>query len=283
MMWLTYAGKEFFRKKIILVTLILTLLFVGLYSFGLSKLSQELNHQASSSIDNMATGLGLLTLGLLFAHMIVAFLVFFSTMGAISGEVENGLMLAVLARPISRFKVYLGKYAGFACWIALYSAILFWAVVLPMHYLMDFPLFPLAVLKSFLLFIWVPMLLLAVSMLGSTYLPMLGNGVACAILYGISLFSGFAENIFNTDRDYPTLDHITLLISMLMPSDAILRRITYEIVGGPDLPWPDEITRSLGPFSIANVPSATFILYSFVYAALLLGWGCAAFKRKDIA
>lgn len=279
MMWVTYAGKELLRKKIILVSLILTLLFVGLFSFGLFKISQ---HQ--TVLQQMIDGMALLAVGLFFAQMIVAFLVFFSSMGIISGEVENGLMLAVLARPIPRWKVYLGKYAGTAVWLVLYSAVLFWAIVLPVHWLLHFPLLPMAVIKAFMLFIWIPLLLLAVSMLGSTYLPMLGNGVACAMLFGLSLFSGFAENLFNRNQDqgHHAASHIALVISMLMPSDGIFRRIIYETVGGPDLPITSDITQ-LGPFSTANVPSTAFIVYSAVYLLVLLAAGCAAFKRKDIA
>ena len=283
MMWFIFAGKELFRKKIILITCVLTLCFVALYSWGLWKISRMTEGVGDSPVQQLLDGAMVLSLGLLFAQMIAAFLVFFSTMGAVSGEVESGLMLAQLARPIPRWKIYMGKYAGIACWMLLYNAVLFWAILLPVHVLMDFPLLPLAVMKSFLLFLFIPLLLLALSLLGSTLLPTLGNGAACAMLYGLGLFSGFADNLFNLGKTNLTVSNASLLISLLIPSDSLSRRLSYEIVGGPDLPLTTDMLRSMGPFSIANVPSITFLIYTVVYGVLLLLIGCTVFHKKDIA
>ncbi|MFC5649362.1 ABC transporter permease subunit [Paenibacillus solisilvae] len=282
MMWITFAGKELFRKKIVLITCVLTLVFIMLYSLGLWKISQHMEGESGAPVYTLLEGVTALTLGLLFAQMIAAFLVFFSTMGVISGEVESGLMLAQLARPIPRWKVYMGKYAGIACWMLLYNAILFWAILLPVHYLMNFPLFPLALMKAFLLFLLIPLLLLALSLLGSTFLPTLGNGVACAMLYGLGLFSGFAENLFTLKQPNLAINKVSMLISLLIPTDSLFHRLNYEIIGGFDLPLNAEMLRSLGPFSTINVPSVMFIIYSIVYGALLLFLGCSAFRKKDI-
>ncbi|BBH22193.1 ABC transporter involved in multi-copper enzyme maturation permease [Paenibacillus baekrokdamisoli] len=282
MMWLAFAGKELFRKKIMLITCLLTVAFLALYNTGLWKSAHNSDLRHLSRVQEMLQGGTFLVLGLFFAQMIAAFLVFFATMGAISGEIESGLMLSQLARPISRWKVYLGKYVGMASWMLLYNAVLFWAIVLPVHSLMHFPLLPAALLKSFLLFLFIPLLLLALSMLGSTFLPTLGNGVACAMLYGLSLFSGFAESLSNMSQSNLAISKVSLFLSFLMPSDSLSRRLNYEIVGGPDLPIDSDLIRSLGPFSMTNVPSFTFILYAIVYFLLLLFIGCLAFRRKDI-
>lgn len=283
MKWIAFAGKELFRKKIVLVTSVLTLLYIALFNFGLYKITHQPKGFIQLPFQNMLEGVALMSLGLLFGGMIVAFLVFFATMGTISGEVENGLMLAVLARPIPRWKVYLGKYAGIGVWIFLYCTVLFLAIVLPVHYMADVPLQTGALLRSWLIFAWGPLLLLGVSMLGSTYLPMLGNGVACAILYGLSLFSGFAETILNAHGGSSVLSSIALTVSMLMPSNALFSRLTYEIINGLDLPLLPDMMSQLGPFSPTNVPSPAFIGYTFFYLAVLLALGCRAFKRKDIA
>ncbi|SFT27910.1 ABC transporter permease [Paenibacillus sp. BC26] len=284
MMWISYAGKELFRKKIWIVSMVLTVLFVGLFCYGLSQIASHTQGELVPA-QALMNGLSFLTLGLIFSQMIIAFLVLFSTMGVISGEVESGLMLAVLARPIPRWKVYLGRYAGIAGWLLIYSILLFLAILLPVHYWLDYPLDVPSALKALLYFVWAPQLLLAVTLLGSIYLPMLGNGVACAMLYGLSLFSGFAENLYAIQGTgaNQTASQLSLFISMLMPSNAMLRRITYELFSGLNLPVTTDMIQSLGPFSAINVPSAAFIGYTVIYFILLLGLGCAAFRRKDIA
>ncbi|SDX74454.1 ABC transporter permease [Paenibacillus sp. CF384] len=277
MMWIAFAGKELFRKKIIWVSVVLTVLFIGLFCYGLSRTPVDPSQLQVAALMN---GVMLLSLGLLFAQMIIAFLVLFTTMGAISGEVENGLMLAVLARPIPRWKVYLGKYAGIACWLIGYSVVLFFAILLPIHFWLDFPLYPLVILKSLLLFIWAPLLLLALTMFGSIYLPMLGNGVACAMLYGISLFSGFLENLpFASEK----ISQFALVFSMLLPSNMMLKRVTYELLNGLDLPVTTDMVNTMGPLSAINVPSMAFILYTVFYLLVLLVAGCFGFRRRDIA
>ena len=225
----------------------------------------------------------MLMLGLLFAGMIVAFLVLFATMGTISGEVENGLMLAVLARPIPRWKLYLGKYFGTGFWIFLYSTVLFLMIYLPVHGMANMPMQTASLVKTWLLFCWGPLLLLAVSLLGSAYLPMLGNGVACAMLYGLGLFSSFAESIINAKGGNEALSSISLGVSMAMPSNSLFSRMTYETIQGIDLPLLPDIMSSLGPFSPSNVPSPAFIGYTVIYLIALLALGCRAFKNKDIA
>ncbi|QHT59563.1 ABC transporter permease subunit [Paenibacillus lycopersici] len=282
MMWIVFAGKELFRKKIVLVTFVLTLLYVGLFNFGLYKLMHQ-SRLIGLPFENVMEGVTLLSLGLLFGGMIVAFFVFFATMGTISGEVESGLMLAVLARPIPRWKVYLGKYFGTAFWILIYCTVLFLAMLLPVREMADVPLGAGSMFKAWLGFAWGPLLLLAVSMLGSVFFPMLGNGVACAILYGLGLFSGFAETLFSATGGSSSIGGLLFSVSLLMPANSMFSRVTYEIIGGLDLPLLPDMMSRLGPFSPTNVPSPAFLGYSVIYWAALLALGCWAFKRKDIA
>ena len=175
----------------------------------------------------------------------------------------------------------MGKYAGIACWMLLYNAVLFWAILLPVHVLMSFPLLPLAVMKSFLLFLFIPLLLLALSLLGSTLLPTLGNGAACAMLYGLGLFSGFADNLFNLGKTNLAISKASLLISRLIPSDSLSRRLSYEIIGGPDLPL-TSICCGLRVRSYRKRVSITFLIYTVMYGVLLLLIGCTVFHKKDI-
>lgn len=283
MSWIAYAGKELFRKRVLPVTFVLSLLFVSLFTFGVYKISTNFEGHEASLAANVSDSIVLMTLGLLFSQMIIAFFILFTTMGAISGEVENGLMLAVLSRPIARWRVYLGKYAGYAFWLMLYAAIMFFAIMLPVHYLLHFPVLPLTLLKTFLLFVWTPLLLLGVCMLGSTFLPMLGNGVACAMLYGLSMFSGFAENIFNHAGENEMASRFAFLLKLLMPANSMLNRITFELLDGLELPLPTQAVESMGPFATFNVPSNAFVGYTIVYLIIILALGCFGFRKKDIA
>lgn len=228
-----------------------------------------------------------LSVELFFAHMIVAFIVFFSSMGAISSEIENGLLYAIIPRPLARWKIYLGKWIGFSVWSLLYSAVIFISIVWIVHWQLHFPIDFVSIGRAFLLFELIPLILLAVSLLGSIFLPTLGNGVASALLFGLSIFGGMLERIVfisnqTVDSGISGIERFGLLTSLLMPTDSIYRRMTYELSGGLDLPLGREAVEIMGLFANPVVPSIVFVWYSLMYMIILLWLGCRYFSRKDI-
>ncbi|MBB6633396.1 ABC transporter permease [Cohnella thailandensis] len=279
-MYMTATLKELTRKRVFLVTLILTLIFIVLFAFGVRELTGPSGLTPISSAERLLNSMVMLVLGLFFSQFLAAFFVLFTTMGTVTGEQESGLLLAVAARPIPRWKLYLAKWLGHAVWIAAYSAVLFVAVVWTVRSQTGIPLLMDEVLRSFGLFLWMPLLLLSLTMLGSVYLPMLGNGICSALLYGFALFSGLIEGVASYGDSHPAVGKFVLLTGLILPTDSVYRRSLYELVGGGD--WAGLAISDMGPFSIASVPSNAFLLYSVLYAAVLLLLGCRAFSRKDL-
>jgi ABC-type transport system involved in multi-copper enzyme maturation permease subunit len=272
--------KELTRKRVFLVTLILTALFLILFAFGVRELVGAGGLGQSSSAERLLNGMVLMVMGLFFAQFLAAFFVLFSAMGTVTGEQESGLLLAVAARPVSRWKLYLSKWLGHAVWIAVYSAILYMSVVWTVHSLAGIPLFAGDLVRGLGLFIWMPLLLLSLTMLGSVYLPMLGNGICAALLYGFALFTGLVEGVSIYGDTHPAVQKFFLVTSLLLPTDSVYKRSLYEVLGGAD--WAGMAVSDLGPFSIPSIPSNMYLLYTVGYAAVLLWLGCRAFSRKDL-
>ncbi len=283
LIFISMTGKELLRKRVFLITLVMTVLFLSFYTYGTSQIG-KMEEDSMDLLQNYVFGILFLSLGLFFGHMIVAFIVFFSSMGTISGEIENGLLYAMIPRPLPRWKIYLGKWIGFSVWSLLYSAVLFASIVWIVHWQLNFPLDFVSIGRSFLLFEMIPLVLLAVSLLGSIFLPTLGNGVASALLFGLSIFGGMLERLaFLEDQVvYSGIERFGLMTSLLMPTDSIYRRMTHELTGGLDLPLGKEAVNMLGPFANPVVPSGAFVWYSLVYIIVLLWLGCRYFSRKDI-
>ncbi len=272
--------KELTRKRVFLVTLILTALFLILFAFGVRELVGAGGLGQSSSAERLLNGMVLMVMGLFFAQFLAAFFVLFSSMGTVTGEQESGLLLAVAARPVPRWKLYLSKWLGHAVWIAVYSAILYMSVVWTVHSLAGIPLFAADLVRGLGLFIWMPLLLLSLTMLGSVYLPMLGNGICAALLYGFALFTGLVEGVSIYGDTHPAVQKFFLVTSLLLPTDSVYKRSLYEVLGGAD--WAGMAVSDLGPFSIPSIPSNMYLLYTVGYAAVLLWLGCRAFSRKDL-
>lgn len=277
-MYISATFKELTRKRVFLVTLILTFVFLVLFAFGVRELSgmAEQNSPAERLLNSMV----LVVLGLFFAQFLAAFFVLFSAMGTVTGEQENGLLLAVAARPIPRWKLYLAKWLGHAVWVIVYSTVLFVSVAWTIHTQAGLPILAEDLLRGYGLFVWMPLLLLTLTMLGSVYLPMLGNGICSALLYGFALFTGLVEGVSIYGGAHPVLEKFLLLTGLLLPTDLVYRRGLYEVLGGAD--WADLAITDMGPFSMASVPSNAFLLYTVGYAAVLLLLGCRAFSRKDL-
>lgn len=272
--------KELTRKRVFLVTLILTALFLILFAFGVRELVGAGGLGQRSSAERLLNGMVLMVMGLFFAQFLAAFFVLFSSMGTVTGEQESGLLLAVAARPVSRWKLYLSKWLGHAVWIAVYSAILYMSVAWTVHSLAGIPLFVADLVRGLGLFIWMPLLLLSLTMLGSVYLPMLGNGICAALLYGFALFTGLVEGVSIYGDTHPAVHKFFLVTSLLLPTDSVYKRSLYEVLGGAD--WAGMAVSDLGPFSIPSIPSNMYLLYTVGYAAVLLWLGCRAFSRKDL-
>ncbi|MEK0316769.1 ABC transporter permease subunit [Cohnella sp. 56] len=279
-MYISATFKELTRKRVFLVTLILTCVFLVLFIVGVRELAGMTGQQPEAPVERLKNSMLLMVLGLLFAQFLAAFFVLFSTMGIVTGEQENGLLLAVAARPLPRWKLYLAKWLGHAVWIALYSAALFSAIVWTIHSISGLPILPEDLLRGFLLFVWMPLLLLTLTMLCSVYLPMLGTGICGALLYGIALFSGLVEGVSSEGQTPPLIEKFVLLIGLLVPTDSIYRRSLFELLGGSDLVGLTQLY--MGPFSVPSVPSNAFLVYTAGYMALLLWLGCRAFSRKDL-
>lgn len=279
-MYIGATFKELTRKRVFLVTLILTAIFLVLFAVGVREMAAMDGQNQVSPAARLMNGMVLMVLGLFFAQLLSAFFVLFSAMGTVTGEQESGLLLAVAARPIPRWKLYLAKWLGHAVWVAVYSAALFLAVVWTVHTQAGLPVLAADVLRGFALFIWMPILLLSLAMLGSVYLPMLGNGIFAALLYGFALFCGLVEGISAYGGINPAVGKFVLLAGLIIPTDSVYRRSLYELLGGAD--WAGMALSDMGPFSMPSVPSNAFLLYTVGYAAVLLWLGCRAFSRKDL-
>jgi ABC-type transport system involved in multi-copper enzyme maturation permease subunit len=279
-MYISATFKELTRKRVFLVTIILTFVFLLLFALGIREITGTIEQNRVSAAEALLSSMVMLVLGLFFAQFLTAFFVLFSSMGTVTGEQENGLLLAVAARPIPRWRLYLAKWLGHAVWVAVYSTILYLSVVWTVHSFAGLPILAGDLLRGLGLFIWMPLLLLTLTMLGSVYLPMLGNGICAALLYGFALFCGLVEGITVYEGSYPALDKFLLFTGLILPTDSVYRRSLYEVLGGAD--WAGLAVADMGPFSMSSISSNAYLLYTVGYAIVLLMLGCRAFSRKDL-
>ncbi|MGI9859806.1 ABC transporter permease subunit [Moorella naiadis] len=292
-MWLMalFTFREAWRKKIALIAGVLTLAFLILYGTGLHFIARDMvntpNPAASAtSYYAMMQAITIFVLGIYLASFLLAGLAILAAVGSVAGEIENGTLYTLVVRPLTRRDLLLGKFLGLAAMLVIYAALFFLALA-GLIYWQTGLIIP-GLVPALGLFILEPLVLLAVTMLGTTRLSTLGNGVLAFALYAIAIVGGMMEQIGAMMESTTATIYTGVITSLLLPADAVYRRLVATVVdlmpagNGQDLPRFVNPQMTLGPFGSQSTPSNLMLLYTVAYIVILLALAIYSFKRRDI-
>src|SRR5205823_9031875 len=116
--------QESSRRRLLLALLILTLLVVGFSAWGFNKITTMTRGDGTPlPPDQIALLTSQLLIVVTFMYSGVLALSAAVVAGPlISAEVESGLLLSILARPVRRSEIVIGKWLGLAALVELYAA-----------------------------------------------------------------------------------------------------------------------------------------------------------------
>lgn len=272
---------EAFRRKVILAVMLLSLVFLALYFFGFQVLRDDLirfrEERLGRSDDLLpyeAQASAMVLMGLYTVNFLAGVMTIFAAVGTISGEIESGVLQAILPKPLSRWEIIAGKYLGFLSMITIYLALMVGSVVAISRFAGDYT--PPNILRGWLLMVLVSAILLALTMLGSTIFSTMANGIVALMLYGMALTGGLVEQV-GTALDNDTMVRIGVITSVALPSDAMWRLAS-------DIVQPRSVAYALGPtpFGTISPPSEFAVRYAVVYCMVLVLASAVIFKRRDI-
>src|SRR2546430_9821041 len=113
--------KEAIRRKLVLALAAITVALVSLSAWGFYRLSHN-----STAITSGEVQVALPTAFILFMFMF-SFVVALSASAiaspAVSGEIDSGVLAAIVTRPVRRGEVLLGKRLGLASLLAAYTTL----------------------------------------------------------------------------------------------------------------------------------------------------------------
>lgn len=281
-----FTFREAWRKKVVLVAGVLTFAFLIVYGMGLHFTSDPVSSGApdAARFYEIMQTITLFVMGVYLAGFLVAGLSILAAVGSIAGEIENGTLYPLAVRPLLRRDLLLGKYMGLAAMLITYAALLFLALTGLVYWQTGLALPGLA--PALGLFILQPLVLLSITVLGTTKLTTLGNGVLVFGLYALAVAGGMMEQI-GVMLESTAAVYTGVLTSFILPSDAVYRRLVATVVArihpgsGQDFTLlnPQMI---LGPFGSQSTPSDWMLVYTFVYIVFLLAIAVRTFNRRDI-
>ncbi|MBI4496860.1 MAG: ABC transporter permease [Chloroflexi bacterium] len=213
-------------------------------------------------------------MGLYAVNLMGGLLAILTAVGAISSEVEQGTLTTIVVKPLGRWEVVVGKWLGYGSMLAAYVLGTGGAVVLIVRVLGDYA--PPNVLPGLALLALESLLLLSLTLAGSTLFAALTNGIVLLVLYTTAVVGGMVEQIGSL-LGSDTMVNIGIVTSLLVPSDVLWKLATYllqaNLAGNVAV---------LGPFAVLSPPSNGMVVYAILYTAALLGAASLVFQRKDL-
>jgi Cu-processing system permease protein len=266
------------RRKILLAALLLGLLFLIIYGLGFHyiMIDVEKNMEGRQLVTNEIRNF-LLLAGLYVVNALTAMMTVLTSVDTLSGEISSGTVHTLLAKPVRRWEIVMGKWLGFAGMLTLYL-LLMGGGVMGLIYLRSayLPPAPLAALSL----LWLnAMLLLSVSLLGGTSLSTLANGVLVFGLYGIAFIGGWIEQIGSfipNSSASQTAINIGILTSLIMPSEALWKRAAHGLQS------PLAAATGFSPFTTTIYPSGIMVAYAVAYVVIACALAVYLFKKRDL-
>ncbi len=276
-----FTIQEAVSRRLIVAGALVSLVFITLFGLGFSFLyglaAQDVGIRPASNTLLIFAGTVLTVLGLYGVHFLSSFLALFLSVGAISGEIDSGALHAVLARPLCRAEYVLGRWLALSGLMVGYVTLMAAALLLVARLVAGYE--PPDAPRAVALLALGAVLLLSLSLFGSTLFSTLANGVIVFSLFGLAWLGGIIEVLGVALNNAPTIN-LGIVVSLLVPSDAIWRGASYYVQSPAFLAVAS--SRFDIPFASTAPPTTALLLWALAYPLLFLGAAIFAFSRRDL-
>jgi hypothetical protein len=121
------------------------------------------------------------------------------------------------------------------------------------------------------------LLIMSLTLASSSTFSTLATGGIVFGLYGLAFIGGFVEQIGAVLKN-GTAVNIGIISSLIMPSEALLRRASYEMTS----PLVQSLGFNSGPLIVVSVPSPAMVVYGGLYLAVMVALAIRQFNRRDL-
>jgi len=272
--------REAARRRILWVLFGLTIGSVALTGWGIERLASLARENGS---DELQIRLGVSQILILVAFMfsfVLAMTGAFLGASAIASDVESGVALAMLARPIRRSTYLVGRWLGLALVVAAYAVasglLEIAAIGLLTGHTPPEPLLAVMFLAA------QAVTLLTIAILLSTRIPAIAAGAVCVVLFGLAwmagVFGGVAR-VFDADA----LAALSDASRWLFPSDGLWRGVVFGLEPPAVVIAAQGIEIAEGnPFYAVAPPPLGFVIWSIAWIAGALALAVWSLDRREV-
>jgi ABC-type transport system involved in multi-copper enzyme maturation permease subunit len=279
---LTVAGltlREASRRRVVWALLALTVVLLALSAWGFSKLvglDTDLGTMTSGEARLVASLL--LNLIMFGMSLIAAIGTAFLAGPTLAGEVESGQALAILARPVRRSAVLLGKWLGLVAFGCGYVVVAGLAQILVVRATVGY--WPPAPAAGLALLAAETIVLLTLALLLSSVVSTMASGIVAVGLFGATWVAGVVGGIGGALGN-EGVERVGTVSRILLPTDGLWR--------GAMNAFQDPISLvQMGPGEggfpfLSEAPlTPAYLAWAAVWIAMVWGLTALSFQRRDV-
>jgi ABC-type transport system involved in multi-copper enzyme maturation permease subunit len=269
------------RRRMLIALGVLTMLVIAGVGFGFSKLpevggSRPLNHD---DLNQIASILTILTFFMF--SFVLSFAAVFVAAPAISSDVESGVILSIVPRPLKRSDIIVGRWLGLSMVVVIYTIaatlIELEVVNLVIGYLPPHPFAAVAFLVA------EGVVAVTMGLLFSTRVAPMTGGIIATILLLAVWFAGIVGNIgyaFGND----TVAAFGTVSRLIVPTDGMWRGALYYLQTSQLLAAQSLAGRraAANPFFAGTPPSLAYLVWVGAWVVGLLGLAVLSFRRREL-
>ncbi|MEV7624906.1 ABC transporter permease [Actinoplanes sp. NPDC089786] len=267
--------KEAARRKVLRSLAVLTVVLLALSAWGFWRLSLEFGTLTSGEAKLAASQvLNLVMFGL---SLIAALGTAFLAGPTVSGEIESGVALAIMTRPVRRSSVLAGKWLGLVAFGSGYIVITGLAQFVIVKATLDY--WPPHPITGLLMLAGQTTVLLTLGLLLSTVISPMASGIVSVGLFGATWIAGVVGQV-GDELGNAGMAQVGTVSRMILPTDGLWRGAMNAFQD----PGAVQFAASFGasPFlSMVPTPPA-YVGWAVIWGALILGLAALSFQRRDL-
>ncbi|WP_426512315.1 ABC transporter permease [Dactylosporangium sp. McL0621] len=263
------------RRKVLRSLAVLTVILLGLSAWGFDRLDAEFGDLTTGESRIAASVvLNLVMFGL---SLIAALGTAFLAGPTLAGDVESGIAQAILARPVRRPAVLLGKWLGLVVFggsfVSLAGLAQLVIVRATVGYWPPHPVAGLALLAG------QTTVLLTLGLLLSAVISPMASGVVAVGLFGATWVAGVVGAI-GAALGNTGVARVGAVSRVLLPTDGLWRG-AMNALESPGL-TSFEPSMAGHPFLSDAPATGGYVAWSALWVAVILGLAATAFSRRDL-
>jgi ABC-type transport system involved in multi-copper enzyme maturation permease subunit len=277
--------REASRKRLLIALAVLTVIVAILSGWGFHRLLElpcgdAGQRRACTPTEIKVFAATLVVLLMFMFSFVLALGAAFVASPAIANDIESGLALAILPRPIRRSDVVLGKWLGLATLISLYTTF-----SCGMEFVIGriaFGYVPPHPVAAIVFLIGESLVVLTLSMAWSTRVPAMTGGIIVLVLFGITWILGIAGSVGAALHAGGVRD-VGTVSSLLFPTDGLWRGAIYNLEPVSLIVTQQGSRAAAGnPFFAPTAAPVAYVLWAIGWMIVVLGVAVWSFQRREL-